>query len=308
MNNDAVYEEALRELNQEYKELMNSREYLLGKKLIRNFNMIKKLHIKKVISAFRRSKKNKIVAKNYHDVDVPQTFKYDITFCVKRAELPVIVYTCIVGNYDLPKIPLIVPENYRFVLFTNMELPQIEHWEVREIPKHVMNLKSPTLINRYIKLHPHEFFESKYTFYIDGNVRMITGIDDLLCYAQNDSGIAMFNHSARNCLYREAEVCLLLNKGNKLFLEQQIENYQQAGVPKKFGLKEATVILTDLYNQNSQKILQAWWNEFLNSGSGRDQIAFPYVLWKKGMSMDYIGTLGTNVLNDPHFQISFHQN
>ena len=81
-----------------------------------------------------------------------------------------------------------------------------------------------------------------------------------------------------------------------------MEKYEKEGFPHNFGLCEASIIVVDLDNPNSKKLMNDWWNELLNSGSGRDQIALPYVIWKNGMRMDDIGWLGDDLFANPKFR------
>ena len=39
------------------------------------------------------------------------------------------------------------------------------------------------------------------------------------------------------------------------------------------------------------------------SGSGRDQLALPYIIWKLGYHMSDIGSLGNNLFLNPKFRI-----
>ncbi len=77
-------------------------------------------------------------------------------------------------------------------------------------------------------------------------------------------------------------------------------------MPTNYGLLECNVIVSDLKSENSAKILDEWWKEFVNSNSMRDQISLPYVLWKLKYNIEDIGNLGNNVRNNPKIQIIKH--
>ena len=60
--------------------------------------------------------------------------------------------------------------------------------------------------------------------------------------------------------------------------------------------------------------MNLWWNQ-VNQYTMRDQISFPYIIWKSGMKMDDVQLLGTSwkwsprFLWDPHNQhVSFDKN
>ena len=74
------------------------------------------------------------------------------------------------------------------------------------------------------------------------------------------------------------------------------------GMPEHFGMYEANIILSDLHNPESQKLLSAWWEEFLASESMRDQVALPYVIWKSGHRCEEVGFLGGSMFRNPKFK------
>lgn len=53
------------------------------------------------------------------------------------------------------------------------------------------------------------------------------------------------------------------------------------------------------------EIMNAWWEEFRRFPK-RDQISFPYILWKKGISQEDIGILGENIRENPYFRLVEH--
>ena len=139
---------------------------------------------------------------------------------------------------------------------------------------------------------------------MDGNVQVVSDLTALTEIAKcSKIGIAMHKHPARKCAYVEAQVCIASKRGNADAIKKQMERYRKEGFPENFGFCEATVIATDLRNPNAKQIMECWWNEFCNTGSGRDQLSFPYVLWKNGFSINDVGLLGNNILFNPKFRI-----
>lgn len=222
------------------------------------------------------------------------------------------MYTCITNNYDIPKDPLINIPNIDYYIFTdsdseinsqNWKNINIYNLEVEEIV-HLDNIQK----NRFIKMNPHLFFKDyDYSMYIDGNVTVISDVTPLIKSIDINTGIALHCHNHRNCLYNEAKVLKILGKGNKDKINTQIDKYRHEGFPEQFGLLEATIILVDLKNQNSQIILKSWWEEFLQSESYRDQLSLPYVLWKNNISITTVGTLGGNLYRSSKFFLEHHR-
>ncbi|HEN2084326.1 TPA: glycosyltransferase domain-containing protein, partial [Enterococcus faecium] len=215
------------------------------------------------------------------------------------------VYSCITGNYDSIKEPDFSHPLVDYYLYTDNVITS-EHWNIREIPKYISELKNNILINRYIKFHPNELFtDYDFTLYVDGNVTITSDITGLL-NSSSKLGLSMHKHSERKSLYSEADALIAVGKGNKESIIEQISKYREEGFPDNFGLAEATVILVDLNNSIAENLLDLWWREYLNSESGRDQLAFPYVLWKSGHAMKEVTTLGNNVYKSAKLRIISH--
>ncbi len=303
-----VVEQAVKQLNKEYTTLLNSREYCLGKKMLRFIQDIRTLNIVKIIKMIKTRKKNQVVTKKYIDKAKNIMIERSIENVINNmsAIYSVTVYTCIVGKYDAPNSPLLRFKNYRYILFTDQLDLQCNGWEIHKIPRDIMSNYSPTEVNRYIKFHPQEFFNTDYSCYVDGNVRILTSLDSFIESINTAVGISMFDHPYRECLYREAQTCIYLGKGNSTKIAKQIDSYKKEGMPYNFGLKEATIIMVDLNNENGVYLLNEWWKEFYKWKSGRDQLALPYVVWKEDLTMDAIGSLGENIREDHHFQVAYH--
>ena len=117
----------------------------------------------------------------------------------------------------------------------------------------------------------------------------------------------MHLHCERDCIYNEAIVCKYYNRGNYSKIKQQMEKYKKEGFPQRYGMLEANVIVCNLQNSTSIKILEDWWNEFIVSQSMRDQLALPYVLWKNHYKIDDVGIIGNNVNKNYKIRIERHK-
>ena len=223
----------------------------------------------------------------------------------------VIVYSCIVGAYDCPLPPLWHADNISYVLFLEgQDANKVEGWEVRPIPDEVRRASggSNANINRYIKFHPYELFADDFdaSIYIDGNIQPVS---DLSYYADRIdpvAGIALHYHRVRDSIADEVQTCKALEKGNAALMDAQVERYVRAGFPLDYGLLECNVIAADLASKVGKRIFAAWWDEFLSSGSMRDQLALPYVLWSLGIPIEAAATMGRNAYADTKIFIADH--
>ena len=289
--------ELIEQFNNDKIKYHNSKKF----KIVRFLKMIKKLFIERNFSSLKNYIKG-IKLKKYEE-------KYEIINVTFEPVLDkkIVVYSCIVGNYDSINEPIYFNDNVEYILFSDKDIKS-NFWKVRKIPSKILKLKNKTLINRYIKLHPFELFKDyDYSIYIDGNVKTLSDISGFVNCINRKTGIAMFKHHSRKCIYIEEKACILQNKGNKNKIIKQIEKYKSENFPTNFGLLEGTIIVSDLKNENAKNLLIDWWNEFYESESLRDQLSLPYVLWKNNYKIDDIGFLGNNIRACPKLLFFSHE-
>lgn len=298
-------------LNKEYLDYWKSKPCRMGELLYRYYRNIKKFQICDLFSDLKiRIIRKLFRSKYYQPVQQQKVATNDETrFEELLKTKKVIVYSCITGNYDNVQEPFFEFDNIDFVMFSDN--PQIiapqSIWRAYNISSKLSGFSEPEK-NRYIKLHPFEFFEGyDYALYIDGNVRMMSHPLYLLMNSEKvKTGIAMHNHRSRSCIYKEASACKLLKKGNAKKIRAQIKRFKADGFPPNWGLFEANVIAIDLKNPNAKEVMDSWWEELSKSGGGRDQIALPYVLWKLGYQSKDIGFLGNDVTQNPKLRVVNH--
>lgn len=228
-----------------------------------------------------------------------------------RKDRRVVVYSCIVGDYDTPRPPLYRDSHISYVLFRDTHLDEpVEGWDVRPILEDILSLGDRTTANRYIKFHPYELFASEYdaTVYVDGNVQPISDLSYYVDLIRPHIGIALHSHRFRRTIGEEAQACKASGRGDPSFMDMQLSHYAEEGFPLEWGLLECNVIAADLHNVEARTIFSDWWDEFLRSRSGRDQLALPYVLWRHGIAQEDVAVMGRNVYADTKVSIVDHGN
>ena len=84
------------------------------------------------------------------------------------------------------------------------------------------------------KVLPHRYFgiDYEYSIFIDGNMKVVGNIDELIDKYLSDANVAFYSHNhntldARNCPYDEARTILALGEKNmKITPERGILNYK----------------------------------------------------------------------------------
>lgn len=298
----AKLESALERANSDYLKLLQSEEYCMGRRLAK----LKKLTSERRFATILKdlAKRNALIAADNKtrrtDAAVPtgafEPIGDDESICI---------YSCVTNGYDCLCDPYYEPQMYEGILFSDRACGS-DFWHYRALDfSNVELAKNP---NRYIKLHPFDFAGTyDYSIYIDGSVVIVSNISEFAEAAKaSPSGLAIHGHPLRDCLYDEGAFCVVAGRGNAEQINAQLARYEAEGMPHHFGLFEATIFAVDLHNDVARSIFENWWAELSRSGSGRDQLALPYVLWKLGLTSSDLGILGSDVGANPKLRVLKH--
>jgi hypothetical protein len=283
---------AIEALNIENMAVKSSKEYKLGKRILKYINLLFRLGFKEIYKG----------CIGYY---ILRTEKKEVSpsiFIHKPPPGKVVVFACISGPYDLPQEPFCPEPGVDYILYTDQ--PQScddTVWQYRDIPDKVKELSSNGKVhNAYMRMHPFEFFsEYDYAVYVDGNMRIMSNVSAWANLISSNIGVAMHKHNTTQCLYKALKYDALLKKGYPKGLRNQMYHYRAEGMPHEYGMLESTVIATDLHNSTARKFCNLWWDEFIRWNSLRDQMSLGYVIWKMSVPIDDIGTLGGNVWQNP---------
>lgn len=292
----------LENLNAEYLEVTNSKDYL---KYIDNKKLIEKIKkfevffiIDKIINRFKSKKYKKFLE---HKVNYNDKLNYE--------EPKIAIYTCMTGNYDNIQTPFLQFENVDYIAYVDNN-KKYDGWITKNIPQSILEkVDSNVNINRYIKMHPFELFGENYDYsiYVDSNIQIIGDLRELIRNINKTTGLAIHNHRERISIYDEIEYCLTYKRGNANMLRENKKSLHKENFPDNFGVYECNVLVTDLKNKEANEIYLNWWNDFLARGIGRDQISLPYIVWKKNHKFEDIGIIGNNVYLNPKIRVKKHR-
>lgn len=204
----------------------------------------------------------------------------------------VAVYTSVFGDYDDVVFQSFESENLDFYYISDEKPPDnyIGRWidGTVLIPNSISN---PIYRNRFTKMHPHLIFpEYKYSIYVDGNIEIFGNVSAFI--KQNKTGISAFQHPYRNCIYWEFLELARMHRVNLEATEMLFNKYYDERFPKHYGLFSMNVIAREHRDEACIEIMNKWWDEFVYSGTARDQFSFTHVLWKMGFKNTDIGCIG----------------
>lgn len=189
-----------------------------------------------------------------------------------------IIYTVITGNKDTLSEDMNT-KGAKAVCFTDNPELKSEKWEIRLIPSLYKDIRRDS---RTVKLLPHIYFpEAEYSLYVDGNIICKVPIQRIIHEWLQDDDIAVFKHHTRDCLFQEAKECIRLGLDTPENVNAHIERYKD--FPEHKGLYQCGMILRR-HTPRIKRLNEAWHAEYV-AGCKRDQVSFPYVLEKEGVSI-----------------------
>jgi len=192
-----------------------------------------------------------------------------------------VLYTSLVGDYDVLRDPEVVDEGWDYICFSNhLNQQDFDVWQIRSVPlKGSANAEK----SRYPKLCPHELLsEYEISIYIDSNILIKTDFlyqRSLELEADSNALISIPVHPTRNCVYKEAEMLKYRGKDNVKAIDRHIAHLGEEGFPDDYGLFENNVIWRRHLDDAIQQVSSNWWDEYMNY-SKRDQLSLVYCLWK----------------------------
>ncbi len=194
-----------------------------------------------------------------------------------------IIYTVITNNYDTLKEPLIITPGWKYICFTDDPLVKASNldsiWEAIFIPIEWSKLNK---VERFIKINllDEEHDES---IWIDASITINTNLDEFVkkyCL----KNFTLMKHPLRDCIYKEAEECIIRKKDDKQTIREQVHHYRtRENYPENNGLVATGV----MYRKNTdeiRKFCEKWWHE-VERWSRRDQLSFNFVA--REMKLDY---------------------
>lgn len=194
------------------------------------------------------------------------------------------VITSIYGDKDnLKEAPK--EEGVDYYFFSDVR-QNVTPWEFCEFPATSCRPHFGSRMDaKRFKVLPFLFLpEYDYYIWVDGNHlpkegKMKKLVEDL---DKSDCEIGVFKHCERDCTYDEANICAAYRADFTDVLQKTVDFLCWQGYPHKNGLYEMPAFV--FKNTQQMKNLMLLWWECINAYSSRDQITFPFCLWKLGIN------------------------
>jgi hypothetical protein len=218
-----------------------------------------------------------------------------------------VIYTCLVGGYDILRQSHCVYEDFDYICFSN-DIPEVNIgiWKIRKIP---YDHPDKTRLSRYVKLKPHTVLsEYKYSLWIDANIDIVNEdirirIEELIA---SNSKIAQLQHVTRDCIYDDITACIRLANENMHMLYKQYKFLKAEDYPTHYGLFENNVIYRQHNDKLVMKISENWWELYMKF-SKRDQLSLCYIYWKFDFMPDLLLPERINARNFTGLKLCDHR-
>jgi glycosyltransferase involved in cell wall biosynthesis len=200
------------------------------------------------------------------------------------------VVTAIAGGKD-ELLPQPEYKGVEYVAFT--EEVKDSQWKTRKVcdkfVKPVMNAKIHKILT-------HKYVDTPYIVWMDGNCQLKQDPHELV-KLMGDKDFAFFKHPGWDSVYREAERCIELKKGDVSEIAEQVRVYAKDNFPEPSPHCELTCFIRK-NNPKANDLFEKWWVE-ITRYSERDQISFPVVF--KGQDWE---TIPGSVVNGKDFKLN----
>lgn len=218
------------------------------------------------------------------------------------------VYTCIVGEYDDLVEPLFVDPEVDYFVFTDLECSDSSIWKKIDITQFdEYRTLTPTMLNRKIKMLPFMYLHNyDYSIYIDGNVEIVASVLPLI-EEMGEYPLGVHYHRDRDCIYDEGVQIIYKKKAEKRLVKKQVIAYEKEMFPHHYGLYENPILIRKHDDEDVCRLMEEWWLEYVKYPT-RDQLSFPYIIWKTRFDRRKIHILGKSWYMNPRFnKIKSHE-
>lgn len=179
------------------------------------------------------------------------------------------IFTVLLNKYDelkpAPRFP-----GWDTILFTDHHYPNLKGWTIHKVKPQEDSARE----SRKYKFLSHQYLaQYNLVCYIDANMNLHT---------EPPSKPVWFAHPMRKDVKTEATRCIQLKKDDAHTIQRQLDFYKKEGFPDKSGLYQNGFFVRE--HSAEQNKLMEYTMQLLQQYSCRDQLAFPFAIWKTGIT------------------------
>ena len=218
----------------------------------------------------------------------------------------IVVYTSVFGNYDKILEPIYKNPAIDYIAITDQALPKNSVWKKLDMSNYI-EFKDLDAYHKakFCKMFPHKLFPNyDFSIWVDGNVQIVADIFPLVLKT-NENFMATYKNPLHDDIYTEGRFCVYCDAVSLSAVKKQLSAYKRDGFRRHFGMREFSIIVRAHNNEMCKKLMEQWWEQ-VNTYTMRDQLSFPYVLWKNHLDINTVQLLGENWRHNPRFVAKSH--
>lgn len=224
--------------------------------------------------------------------------------------MSLVLYSALYGDREPLNREVFGPFTHvRRVLFTDRDDLEFPGVEIVQLPADGLD---PARASRRAKLMPHRFLAEDWSIWLDNKSRLRRDPCEVLATLQRQSAAAFFAfpHFRRDCVYQELQTCWENGLDDYRVLKDREQTYRAEGMPEHAGLIEGHFIVRRHHDPDVAAFGDDWFDHVCRF-SRRDQISFPYLVWKRGLayapitSLDWQETVKHDHLDRAHRKPEF---
>lgn len=219
-----------------------------------------------------------------------------------------VVYTCLVGNYDVLRDPQCVSPDWNYVCFSNsLQQDDFQVWQIKPLPN--IDTKCQTRLARWPKLFPHLLFpDCDISLWHDAiiSIECNAVYEVLENLIKGEAILSIPKHPLRNCIYDEAKAVSRRGLDYRSLIHKQVRMLKNSGFPLHYGLFETNIIYRRHHVASLKELSEEWWSIIVNY-SRRDQLSLSYLLWKHGVTCAPMFADGFDVRRSVYFKYMQHR-
>jgi hypothetical protein len=167
----------------------------------------------------------------------------------------------------------------------------------------------PVLDAKRYKALPHLYFpDADVTIWVDGNIWLNCPQEQIVKEFLGDADIGLFAHFRRATVWQEFAILREDPRFAIPFLQKQLveqeASYRTRGLPEDTRVYECN-FLVRRNTEPVNRLMDAWWAEICR-WQWRDQVSFPYVLWKYGAGINVKTVERSNIRRHHRFTYRRH--
>ena len=144
--------------------------------------------------------------------------------------------------------------------------------------------------------------DKELVLWVDGQIRIKSKeINELVLGYGSDGSFWAYKHAQSFTVWEEIQNCIDKGKAPEELLLKQYDSYKKDGFPDDLPLINGGVILRNIQDSAVIKF-EEFWLEQIMKFSQRDEVSFPYVVWKTGFEYG-IFTEGT-IFDNLFFEVN----